>query len=150
MMRLVVQRVTHASVVVENETVGAIGKGLLALVGVEDGDTERDLLYSVDKLCGLRVFEDAQEKMNLSVKDIEGEILLVSQFTLMGDMRHGKRPSFITAARPEVAEPMVARMAKEVAARGIPAQTGRFQTHMEVTLLNDGPVTILIDSRKRL
>lgn len=149
-MRLVVQRVAHASVVVDGETVGAIGKGLLALVGVEENDTEKDLIYSTDKLCGLRIFEDEQEKMNLSVQDINGEILLVSQFTLMGDTRHGKRPSFITAARPEIAEPMVSRMAGEIAARGIPAKTGRFQAHMEVTLLNDGPVTILIDSRKRL
>ena len=147
-MRAVVQRVKHAQVTVAGETVGRIEHGLLALIGAEEGDDDKDRQYIEDKLCGLRVFEDAQGKMNLSVQDVHGRILLVSQFTLMGDARHGRRPSFSRAARPELAEPMIEQMAAGIAARGVPVETGRFQAHMEVTLLNDGPVTLLLDSRK--
>ena len=147
-MRLVVQRVTRASVTVEGEITGKIGKGYMVLVGAEVGDTEADARLCADKLAGLRVFEDSEGKMNLSIADVGGEILLVSQFTLLGDARHGRRPSFIAAARPEVAEPLLEQMKAMLEARGLHVETGRFRTHMDVELVNDGPVTILIDSRK--
>lgn len=147
-MRLVVQRVTRASVTVEGEITGKIGKGYMVLAGAETGDTEADARLCADKLAGLRVFEDSEGKMNLSIADVGGEILLVSQFTLLGDARHGRRPSFIAAARPEVAEPLLEQMKAMLEARGLHVETGRFQTHMDVELVNDGPVTILIDSRK--
>ena len=147
-MRVVVQRVTRAKVTVEGEIVGEIGKGYLALVGVETGDTDDDMRYGVEKLVGLRVFEDSEGKMNRSVSDIGGSILLVSQFTLLGDARHGRRPSFSNAARPEVAAPMIDRMADAIAGRGIPVAKGIFGADMQVELINDGPVTILLDSNK--
>ena len=147
-MRVVVQRVTRAKVTVEGEIVGEIGKGYLALVGVETGDTDDDMRYGVEKLVGLRVFEDSEGKMNRSVSDIGGSILLVSQFTLLGDARHGRRPSFSNAARPEVAAPMIDRMADAIAGRGIPVAKGVFGADMQVELVNDGPVTILLDSKK--
>ena len=147
-MRMVVQRVTRASVTVDGEVTGKIGKGYMVLVGSEVGDTEADARLCADKLAGLRVFEDDEGKMNLSIADVGGEILLVSQFTLLGDARHGHRPSFIAAARPEVAEPLLEQMKAMLEARGLHVETGRFQTHMDVELVNDGPVTILIDSRK--
>lgn len=147
-MRCVVQRVSRASVTVDGETVGKIEKGYMVLVGAEDGDVEADVNYCADKIAGLRVFEDAEDKMNLSVQDVGGEVLLVSQFTLLGDARHGRRPSFIRAARPEAAEPMFELLCDKVRAKGIHVETGRFRTHMEVSLVNDGPVTILLDSKK--
>ena len=147
-MRLVVQRVARASVTVGGEITGKIGKGYMVLAGAETGDTEADARLCADKLAGLRVFEDSEGKMNLSIADVGGEILLVSQFTLLGDARHGRRPSFIAAARPEVAEPLLEQMKAMLEARGLHVETGRFQTHMDVELVNDGPVTILIDSRK--
>ena len=147
-MRLVVQRVTRASVTVDGEVTGKIGKGYMVLVGAEVGDTEADARLCADKLAGLRVFVDDEGKMNRSVLDVGGAILLVSQFTLLGDARHGRRPSFIAAARPEVAEPLLEQMKAMLEARGLHVETGRFQTHMDVELVNDGPVTILIDSRK--
>lgn len=147
-MRCVVQRVARASVTVEGEVVGAIENGYMVLVGAEDGDTEADVAYCADKISGLRVFEDENDKMNLSVQDVSGKVLLVSQFTLLGDARHGRRPSFIRAARPEAAEPMFELLCDKVRAKGIEVQTGRFRTHMEVSLVNDGPVTILLDSKK--
>ena len=147
-MRMVVQRVTRASVTVDGEVTGKIGKGYMVLVGAEVGDTEADARLCADKLAGLRVFVDDEDKMNRSVLDVGGEILLVSQFTLLGDARHGRRPSFIAAARPEVAEPLLEQMKAMLEARGLHVETGRFQTHMDVELVNDGPVTILIDSRK--
>ena len=147
-MRAIVQRVSHASVVVNGETVGAIQKGFMVLVGVMEGDTDEDIRYMAKKISSLRVFEDADEKMNLSLKDVGGAVLLVSQFTLAGDVRHGNRPAFVTAARPEIAEPMFTKLAQTIRAGGLTVETGRFRTHMEVTLLNDGPVTIMIDSRK--
>lgn len=147
-MRLVVQRVTRASVTVEKEVVGKIGKGYMVLVGAEVGDTEADARLCADKLAGLRVFVDDEDKMNRSVLDVGGEILLVSQFTLLGDARHGRRPSFIAAARPEVAEPLLETMKAMLEEKGLHVETGRFRAHMDVELVNDGPVTILIDSRK--
>jgi D-tyrosyl-tRNA(Tyr) deacylase len=133
---------------VREKTVGAIGPGLLVLAGAEEGDAERDADYLADKVAALRIFEDADEKMNLSVKDVGGAILLVSQFTLLGDARHGKRPSFSHAARPERAEPLIERMRRALEAQGIAVETGVFRADMQVRLVNDGPVTILLDSRK--
>lgn len=147
-MRCVVQKVTRASVAVGGETVGEIEKGYMVLVGAEEGDLEADVNYCAEKIVGLRVFEDAEDKMNLSVQDVGGSILLVSQFTLLGDARHGRRPSFIRAARPEVAEPLFELLCRKVRDKGVHVETGRFRTHMEVSLVNDGPVTILLDSRK--
>ena len=147
-MRCVIQRVSRASVDVGGERVSEIEKGFLVLVGAEDGDAEADARYCADKIAGLRVFEDENEKMNLSVKDVGGTVLLVSQFTLLGDARHGRRPDFMKAARPEAAEPLCDRVKELLEAHGLKVYTGRFRTHMEVSLLNDGPVTILLDSRK--
>ena len=147
-MRAVVQRVAEAYVTSEGQESGRIGAGLCVLLGVETGDTENDAKYMANKLVKLRIFEDEQEKMNRSVVDIGGQILCVSQFTLLGDARHGRRPSFIRAARPEEAEPMFELLCDKVRAKGIEVQTGRFRTHMEVSLVNDGPVTILLDSKK--
>ena len=147
-MRCVVQRVAHASVTVNEQKIAAIGAGYLVLVGVEEGDTEADMIYCADKIAGLRIFEDENGKMNLSVADVGGEVLLVSQFTLLGDARHGRRPSFSAAARPEVADPLCQAMRQRLMDKGLPVQTGQFQAHMHVELLNDGPVTILLDSRK--
>ena len=147
-MRCVVQRVARASVTVEGQKIAAIGAGYLVLVGVEEGDTEADMIYCADKIAGLRIFEDENGKMNLSIEDVGGEVLLVSQFTLLGDARHGRRPSFSAAARPEVADPLCQAMRQRLMDKGLPVQTGQFQAHMRVELLNDGPVTILLDSRK--
>ena len=147
-MRCVIQRVTEASVTVAGELVSEIKDGFMVLVGVGEDDNETDARYCADKIAGLRVFEDPDDKMNLSLKDVGGSVLLVSQFTLLGDARHGRRPSFIRAARPEEAEPMFELLCDKVRAKGIEVQTGRFRTHMEVSLVNDGPVTILLDSKK--
>lgn len=147
-MRMVVQRVTRASVTVDGEVTGKIGRGFMVLVGSEVGDTEADARLCADKLAGLRVFVDDEDKMNRSVLDVGGEILLVSQFTLLGDARHGRRPSFIAAARPEEAEPLLVTMKAMLEEKGLHVETGRFRAHMDVELVNDGPVTILIDSRK--
>ena len=147
-MRLVVQRVTRAKVTVDGRVTGEIGRGYLVLAGVESGDTDEDMRYGVEKLVGLRVFEDDAGKMNRSILDAGGSILLVSQFTLLGDARHGRRPSFSNAARPETAAPMIDRMACEIASRGIPVAQGEFGADMQVELVNDGPVTILMDSKK--
>ena len=133
---------------VEGACIGKIEKGLMVLLGVEQGDTREDSKYMVSKVCGLRIFEDAEGKMNLSVEDIGGSLLLVSQFTLLADARHGRRPSFIGAARPEQAEPLCEALKQKIEAEGIHVETGRFQTHMMVDLVNDGPVTILLDSKK--
>ena len=148
-MRCVVQRVTHASVTVDNEIVGKIGNGFMVLVGAEEGDTSADAAYCAEKIAGLRVFEDENDKMNLSLADVGGSVLLVSQFTLLADARHGRRPDFIQAARPEVAEPLCDLVKAIIESKGIHVETGRFRTHMQVSLLNDGPVTILLDSRKK-
>ena len=133
---------------VDGEETGRIERGFMVLVGAQEGDTQADMDYCVKKICGLRIFEDENDKMNLSLKDVGGRVLLVSQFTLLGDARHGNRPSFSNAARPEAAAPVVEQMKAAIEAQGIPVETGRFQTHMMVELVNDGPVTILLDSRK--
>ena len=145
-MRAVIQRVRHAGVVVDGETVGEIGPGLLVLLGVGRGDTEEDARFVTRKVAELRIFSDAEGKFNLALGDVGGSILLVSQFTLYADTRKGRRPSFISAAAPEPAEALVARCAQLWREAGIVVETGRFGAHMEVSLLNDGPVTIIIDT----
>ena len=147
-MRCVVQRVSRSRVTVDGKETGRIERGFMVLFGAQDGDTQADMDYCVKKICGLRVFEDENDKMNLSLKDVGGKVLVVSQFTLLGDARHGNRPSFSNAARPETAAPMMEQMKAAIEAQGISVETGRFQTHMMVELVNDGPVTILLDSRK--
>ena len=145
-MRAVIQRVEKASVSVEGEIKGQIGAGFLVLIGVEEGDGDADFKYIADKVPNLRVFEDEQGKMNRSLLDVGGEVLAVSQFTLLGDARGGRRPSFITAARPETADPMYERLVADWRARGIRVETGVFGAHMKVSLVNDGPVTIVIET----
>lgn len=147
-MRCVVQRVKEASVTVAGETVGKIGPGYMVLIGVSVEDTEKDVRYMADKVPNLRIFEGAEDKMNLSLKDVGGEILAVSQFTLYGDARGGRSPSFIAAARPEAANELYEQLVASWREQGIHVETGRFRTHMEVGLVNDGPVTILLDSMK--
>lgn len=147
-MRCVVQRVTESSVTVDGETVGQIGPGLMVLIGVSVEDGDKDVRYMAEKVPNLRIFEDAAGKMNLSVKDVGGAILAVSQFTLYGDARGGRRPSFIAAARPEAANALYEQLVDAWRAQGIRVETGRFRTEMKVSLVNDGPVTILLDSTK--
>jgi len=147
-MRAVVQRVTRASVKVEDEITGEIGKGLLVLLGVAHEDTEADADYLAEKIAGLRIFEDDAGKMNLSVIDVGGAVLAVSQFTLFGDVRRGKRPSFDAAARPQLARRLYEYFVERVRGLGLRCETGRFQEMMEVELINSGPVTVLIDSEK--
>ena len=147
-MRAVVQRVDSAAVEVEGAMVGSVGKGLLVLLGVEKEDTDRDLEYLLDKVAGLRIFEDEQEKMNLSVADVGGGLLVVSQFTLYGDCRKGKRPSFDKAAGAEMANVYYEKFVAGARAKGLSVCTGKFQAHMLVSLVNNGPVTILLDSKK--
>ncbi|MDQ6786259.1 MAG: D-aminoacyl-tRNA deacylase [Acidobacteriota bacterium] len=147
-MRAVIQRVSRAKVTVENETVGEIGKGILILLGVARDDTEKDAIYLLEKTLNLRVFEDADEKMNLSLLDIKGEFLIVSQFTLFGDARRGRRPSFIEAAAPADAKRLYEFFAVAAQKQIARVETGRFQTMMNVESVNEGPVTILLDSRK--
>jgi len=147
-MRAVVQRVKHARVDVDGNTVGSIEKGLLVFLGVERDDGEEDLAYIVDKVAGLRVFEDENGKMNLSVKDVGGAVLAVSQFTLYGDCRKGRRPSFTQAAPPDMARRYYDLFVEKMEKLNIPVATGIFQAKMEVSLLNDGPVTILLDSKR--
>ncbi len=144
-VRAVVQRVSRASVTVDGEVVGAIGPGLCVLVGVTHGDTAATADKLADKLWKLRIFADAEGKMNRSVGDVGGSVLVISQFTLYGDATRGNRPSFVAAARPEDAEPLVERVTERLAALGAPVATGRFRADMAVDLCNDGPVTIVID-----
>lgn len=147
-MRAVVQRVTKASVAVEDSVVGSIGLGLLVLLGVGTSDTTASADYMIDKLLGLRVFEDGEGKMNLSVREVGGAVLVVSQFTLFGDVRRGKRPSFDDAARPEQARGLYEYVVGKIREQRVDCATGEFQAMMHVSLVNDGPVTILIDSEK--
>ncbi|MBI1353393.1 MAG: D-tyrosyl-tRNA(Tyr) deacylase [Acidobacteria bacterium] len=147
-MRAVVQRVTRAEVKVDGATTGRIGAGLLTLLGVGQGDDESDAVYLADKIAGLRIFEDDDGKMNLSVGDIGGAVLVVSQFTLFGDVRRGRRPSFDGAAPPAEANRLYERFCELLRERGLPVETGVFQAMMDVELLNQGPVTILLDSKK--
>lgn len=148
-MRAVVQRVSQASVTVDGEVVGQIERGLLVLLGVAQEDTDDDARVLADKIVQLRIFEDADGKMNLGLEEIGGAMLVVSQFTLLGDCRKGRRPSFIAAATPELAERLYKTFVAAVGVKGIPVATGRFRAHMDVALVNDGPVTLLLDSRKR-
>jgi D-aminoacyl-tRNA deacylase len=147
-MRVVVQRVSHAQVRVEGTAVGAVDRGLLVFLGVANADTEADADYLADKVVGLRIFEDENEKMNLDVAAVGGGVLVVSQFTLYGDVRRGKRPSFDDAARPEHAQQLYEYFVGRIRAAGLPCSTGEFQEMMQVELVNDGPVTILLDSKK--
>ncbi len=147
-MRAVVQRVSRAGVVVAGKKVATIGHGLLVLLGVELGDERQDAIYLAGKIAGLRIFEDADGKMNLSVNDCGGDVLVVSQFTLLGDCRKGRRPGFSAAAAPEIAEPLCDILATELKQLGVPVHTGVFRADMAVDLINDGPVTLLLDSRK--
>ena len=147
-MRSIVQRVSYAKVSVNGEIKGEIGKGVLVLLGVCDEDTNEDLVYLADKISGLRIFEDENEKMNLSVEAIKGEILVVSQFTLFGDCRKGKRPSFSSAGKPEFANEMYEKFIKYLKDKGIKTECGVFGADMKVELLNDGPVTLMLDSKK--
>jgi D-aminoacyl-tRNA deacylase len=147
-MRAVVQRVSSASVTVDGEVVGAIERGLCVLLGVADDDTLDDVAYTANKIIGLRIFEDEDGKMNRSLEETGGAMLIVSQFTLFGDCRKGRRPSFITAASPEKGNELYEAFVAAVRQQGIEAAMGRFRAMMEVALVNDGPVTLLIDSRK--
>lgn len=147
-MRAVVQRVSRAQVTVDGEVTGSIERGLLVLLGVGEADTVDDAKYLAGKIVGLRIFEDGDGKMNLNLSEINGSMLVVSQFTLFGDCRKGRRPSFIAAARPEAADQLYQDFVQIVRQLGIPVGTGRFQQHMDVELVNDGPVTLLVDSRK--
>ena len=147
-MRAVVQRVTRASVTVEGNVVGEIEKGLVVLVGIARDDTKVEAAYLVDKIAAMRIFDDEEGKMNLSVKDVGGGLLIVSQFTLYGDVRRGLRPSWIDAAPPEVAEPLYDFFVRQARAAVEHVATGKFQAMMQVELVNDGPVTILLDSKK--
>ncbi|MDU1203497.1 MAG: D-aminoacyl-tRNA deacylase [Clostridiales bacterium] len=147
-MRAVVQRVASSRVTVDERVTGEVKKGLLVLLGVTHDDTSKDVDYMVDKVTNLRIFEDENDKMNLSLKDIGGEVMAVSQFTLYGDARKGRRPSFSDAARPDVANPLYEEFVEKLRAQGITVGTGEFGAHMMVELTNDGPVTILLESKK--
>lgn len=147
-MRAVIQKVKNANVKVDGDTVGEIQKGFLIFLGIEAGDTQSDLTYIVGKISKIRIFEDADDKMNLSIKDVGGEVLSISQFTLLGDARKGNRPSFTGAEKPEKAKEIYLKFNEELRKEGIKVAEGIFQADMEVSLVNDGPVTILLDSRK--
>ncbi len=148
-MRAVVQRVSRAQVAVKQEITGQIGPGLLVLLGIAREDSEVDVIYLAEKIAGLRVFEDEQGRMNLNVNDVGGSLLAVSQFTLYGDVRRGKRPSFDAAAPPEKARALYDLFVAQIRAAGLRCETGRFQEMMKVELVNEGPVTILLDSAKQ-
>lgn len=145
-MRVVVQRVKHSSVAVDGNIVGKINEGLLILLGIKNGDTEKDVTWLANKVVSLRIFEDENGKMNKELKEINGSILLISQFTLYGDCVKGKRPSFIEAAKPEIAIPLYEKFIDTLKNQGINIETGIFGADMKVELLNDGPVTLVIDS----
>ena len=144
-MRALIQRVSHASVTVDQQTISSIGKGLLILLGVGHGDGEEQANFLAEKTANLRIFEDEQGKTNLSILDVKGEAIVVSQFTLYANTQKGRRPSFIEAALPDVAEPLVNRFIELLCGHGVPTQTGKFGAHMEVEIHNDGPVTIWLE-----
>ena len=148
-MRAVIQRVSEASVSVDQQTVGAIGQGLMVLLGVAQGDTSQEAKSLAEKTAGLRIFEDDAGKMNRSVEDINGSLLVVSQFTLLGDCRKGRRPGFTDAAPPELADQLYEEYVAALRSRGLDVATGVFRADMQVALVNDGPVTMLLDSRKQ-
>lgn len=147
-MRAVVQRVTGSKVSVEGKVVGQIGKGLNVLLGIAKEDTEEDIIYLKDKIINLRIFEDSQGKMNLSLKDVEGELLIISQFTLYGDCRKGRRPNFMNALGGEEAKELYESFVKECKGEGLKVETGMFGAEMEVLIMNDGPVTVMLESKK--
>ena len=147
-MRAVVQRVSASSVSVDSEVVGKIDKGLMVLLGVTHDDTQEDVKYLVEKISNLRIFEDDQDKMNLSLLDVGGELLAISQFTLYGDCRKGRRPNFTQAAKPDIANDLYEKFVGQAKVLGINVQTGSFGAHMIVDIVNDGPVTMIIDSKK--
>ncbi|MBI5840960.1 MAG: D-tyrosyl-tRNA(Tyr) deacylase [Chloroflexi bacterium] len=144
-MRALLQRVSQASVVVNEQTISSIGKGLLILLGIGHGDEEQQAAFLAEKIANLRIFEDEQGKTNLSILDVKGEAIVVSQFTLYADTRKGRRPSFIDAALPDTAAPLVTRFAELLRGHGVPTQTGQFGAHMLVEIHNDGPVTIWLE-----
>ncbi|KAF0106191.1 MAG: D-tyrosyl-tRNA(Tyr) deacylase [Anaerolineaceae bacterium] len=144
-MRALLQRVTSGKVTVDGKTVAAIGRGLVVLLGIGEGDTGEQARFLAEKTAGLRIFEDSESKFNLSLLDVKGEALVVSQFTLYGDARKGRRPSFSEAARPEVAAPLVEKFCEFLREQGVPTQTGVFAAHMLVEIANDGPVTIWLE-----
>jgi D-tyrosyl-tRNA(Tyr) deacylase len=146
-MKALLQRVTRASVSVGGEVVGEIGPGLVVLVGIAEGDTAEDARYLARRMVGLRIFADENGKFNLSAKDINGELLVISQFTLIADTRKGRRPSFVAAAPPDKAEPLFNEFVSETGSSGLKVATGRFQQYMQVEIHNDGPVTVLLESR---
>lgn len=148
-MKALIQRVTEASVSAGGGVVGRIGRGLVILVGIASGDTEKDIQYLVPKIVNLRIFPDDEGRFNLSALDIKGELLVVSQFTLLADTRKGRRPSFVEAAPPAEAEGLFERFVEQARATGLKVATGRFQQYMQVEIHNDGPVTILLDSREK-
>jgi D-tyrosyl-tRNA(Tyr) deacylase len=148
-VKALLQRVTEASVSVAGEVVGRIGGGLVVFVGIADGDTEKDAQYLAQKIVNLRIFSDREEKFNLSALDIQGELLLVSQFTLLADTRKGRRPSFTDAAPPAEAEKLFQQFVVQARATGLKVETGRFQQYMQVEIHNDGPVTIMLDSKDK-
>ena len=148
-MKTLLQRVTEASVNVASEVVGRIGQGLVVFVGVANGDTEKDAQYLAHRTANLRIFSDKEGRFNLSVQDIKGELLVISQFTLLADTKKGRRPSFVEAAPPAQAEQLFEQFVRQARATGLKVETGRFQQHMQVEIHNDGPVTILLDSRDK-
>lgn len=145
-MRALIQRVSQAAVTVDDAVVGRIGRGFLVLLGVTHGDGPREAAWLAHKIAGLRVFDDAAGKMNLGLLDVSGEVLVVSQFTLYGDARKGRRPDFLQAAKPEQAEPLVDAFVEQLRANGLTVQTGQFRAMMQVSLVNDGPVTLWLDT----
>lgn len=147
-MRAVLQRVTNSRVTVEGKVTGSIDHGIMALIGVEEGDDEKDSRYIADKISGIRIFEDPEGKMNFSIKEVCGQVLAVSQFTLLGDVRKGRRPGFSKAAAPDEANRLYRKVIEYIQEYGIHVEEGVFQTHMMVEIINDGPVTILLDSNK--
>ncbi len=149
-MRAVVQRVSQGSVTVDGEIIGQIGVGFVVLLGVAADDTQDDVIWLAGKVEGLRIFEDDDGRMNLALKDVGGSVLVVSQFTLLGDCRKGRRPSFVAAAPPEKADSLYQSFVAELRGHGLTVETGQFQAQMEVGLVNNGPVTLLLDSRKAL
>ncbi|MEJ7594637.1 MAG: D-aminoacyl-tRNA deacylase [Planctomycetaceae bacterium] len=147
-MRAVIQRVTEASVTVDKVVVGQIQRGFLVLLGVAEDDTQEEVIWIAGKIAGLRIFEDGDGKMNLALADVGGSVLLISQFTLYGDCRKGRRPSFVEAARPDKANALYQSVRAELTGHGLNVETGTFQAHMDVRLLNDGPVTLILESQK--
>ena len=148
-LKAIIQRVSSASVSVYNTQISSIKNGFLILLGVQQGDDEKDLEYLVNKTAGMRIFKDDKQHMNLSIKEVNGEALVVSQFTLCADTHKGRRPSFIHAAPPEIAEQMYQQFCEQLKVAGVPVQTGKFGAMMDVSLINDGPVTIILDSRDK-